>query len=164
MTRRRHQRLTDVARAHAPYIPVPWSVEQFVTNVATSRRRSITLLPWPLRGGGLTGCYLPTAHADYIFFDDAATGRGRDAIITHEISHIVLAHDPHLGVTDADILAAIAPTASVGASLHFLARAGYDSGPEHDAETLGTLLLVMATARRPPDSSTELGRLTDRLR
>ena len=87
---------TDPLHALLPLIPTPWSAEEFIRQVSGSRQRPIHLLPYPLTTSDPTGYWIPTAATDYIVVPDTATGARRDAIIGHELAHILLGHEPQV--------------------------------------------------------------------
>ena len=90
----RRRDLADALHALLPLIPTPWSAEEFIHQVSRSRQRPIHLQTYPLSTGDPTGFWLSTPAADYIIVPDSASGARRDAIIGHELAHIVLEHDP----------------------------------------------------------------------
>ena len=161
----RRRDLTDALHTLIPLIPNPWSAEEFVRRVSLSRGRPIRLLTHPLSTGDPTGFWLSTTKADYIVIPDSATGARRDAIIGHEVAHIVLGHDPQPAI-NGEGLAALAPNSSPELIARFLPRHGYQAGIEREAETLATRLIAYIETR-PPDAggaATEHDRLSDRLR
>src|SRR4051794_21242630 len=81
-----------------PCIPHPWSIDDFAANLARQRSRAIHVIAWPLADidETLTGMWIPTGMADYIFFDQQATPSRREAIIGHELGHLVFDHAARL--------------------------------------------------------------------
>lgn len=162
----RRRDLTAALNSLLPLIPRPWSADEFIRRVSTSRRRPIHLLTYPLSTGDPTGFWLSTTGADYIVVPDSATGARRDAIIGHEIAHIVLEHDPQ-PATQLEGLAALAPNSSPELVARFLPRHGYQAGIEREAETLATRLITYIEAHSGESSgrsATEHDRISDRLR
>jgi len=161
----RRRDLTDAWHALLPLIPAPWSAEEFIHQVALSRQRPIHLLTYPLSTGDPKGFWLSTPGADFIIVPDNASGARRDAIIGHELAHIVLEHDPQ-PTNQLDGLAALAPHSSPDLVARFLPRHGYQAGIEREAETLATRLIAYIETRSHEQdrSATEHDRLTDRLR
>ena len=163
---RRRRDLTTALDSLVSLIPHPWSAEEFIQQVSRSRQRPIHLLTYPLSTGDPTGFWLNTAMADYIVVPDSATGARRDAIIGHEVAHIVLGHEPQ-PATQLDGLAALAPHSSPELVARFLPRHGYEARIEREAETLATRLIAYIDAHSgdsPGRSATEHDRLSDRLR
>jgi hypothetical protein len=161
----RRRDLTDAWHALVPLIPAPWSAEELVHRVALSRQRPIHLLPYPLSTGDPTGYWVSIPAADFIIVPDSASDARRDAIIGHELAHIVLGHDPQ-PTNQLDGLAALAPNSSPDLVARFLPRHGYQADIEQEAETLATRLIAYIETRshEPGRSATEHDRLTDRLR
>ena len=145
-------------------LPDPWSVDELVARVAHHRSRPIHVLSHELTSDQPTGCWLTTAKADYIVVAQRAGGARRDAIVCHELAHIVLEHSPR-SVVDQAGLAALAPHSPPELIARFLPRDGYDTAIERDAEDLATRLIAHAGRTSPAsDSSTESHRLSNRLR
>ena len=163
-SRNRRHDVGDRFHALIPLLPTPWSADEFVTRVAQQRGRPIRLLAYPLSTEDPTGFWLATAESDYIVVPDTASGARRDAIIGHELAHIVLGHDPR-PATDQEGLAALAPNSSPELVARFLPRQGYEAAIEREAETLATRLIAHVLARSGGGAAaTELDRLTSRLR
>ena len=156
---------TDPLHALLPLIPTPWSAEEFIRQVSRSRQRPIHLLPYPLTTSDPTGYWIPTAATDYIVVPDTATGARRDAIIGHELAHILLGHDPRSRTIRPD-LPCSRPTRHRNLFARFLPRHGYAAGIEREAETLATRLIAYLETRSHDTgrSATEHDRLSDRLR
>ena len=145
-------------------LPDPWSADEFVDLVAADRGRPIRLLPHQLSTGDATGYALRRASQDVVVVPTTATGSRRDAIICHELAHIVLEHAPLLK-DDAAFVAMLTPNCSPELVARFVQRDGYDTDDERAAEILATRLITRAQTRgRPPTTSGELDRLTTRLR
>jgi hypothetical protein len=156
---------TDPWHTLLPLIPTPWSAEEFIRKVSRSRQRPIHLLPYPLTTSDPTGYWIPTAATDYIVVPDTATGARRDAIIGHELAHILLGHAPQVSNNPAG-LAMLAPNSPPELVARFLPRHGYAAGIEREAETLATRLIAYLETRSHDTgrSATEHDRLSDRLR
>lgn len=145
-------------------LPDPWSADEFVTRVAAERRRPIRILPHDLTTGDATGYAVRRRNEDVIVVPITAVGARRDAIICHELAHIVLEHAPLLK-DDAAFVAMLTPNCSPELVARFVQRDGYDTDDERAAEILATRLITRAQTRgHPPTTSGELDRLTTRLR
>jgi hypothetical protein len=158
--------LTDALHALQPLIPTPWSADEFIEQVALSRGRPIHLLTYPLSTGDPTGYWLHKDTADFIIVPDRANGARRDAIIGHEIAHIVLGHEPQ-PTTNLRGLSELVPNLSPDLVTLYLPRHGYNVEIERQAETLAThLITYIETRSRDPLSGaiTEHDRISDRLR
>ena len=78
-------------------LPLPWDIDVFVQRLGVARDRQIDLVPWTFEGaGGPSGIFIPSAAADYVFFDAAASPGRREQIIGHELGHLLLGHSPLL--------------------------------------------------------------------
>ena len=164
-SRNRRPDLTErTYQSLVPLLPDPWSVDEFVARVAADRSRPIRLLPHLLTTGDATGYAVRRRNEDVIVVPITAVGARRDAIICHELAHIVLEHAPLLK-DDAAFVAMLTPNCSPELVARFVQRDGYDTDDERAAEILATRLITRAQTRgRPPTTSGELDRLTTRLR
>lgn len=148
-------------------LPMPWNINQLVTSLAQKRSRLIRLVPWqfPAGDGSPSGLWMPTATADYIFYDETASHSRREQIIGHELGHILLGHTPRLRDAPAGLIEALAPSVSPELARRFLAlaRNGYGERDEAVAEEFGTSLIRRGVTKRRPGGPDELGRLTDSL-
>ena len=145
-------------------LPDPWSVDEFVGLVAGDRRRHIRVLPHDLTTGDATGYALRRRSEDVIVVPIKAVGARRDAIICHELAHIVLGHAPMV-TDDIAFMSMLAPHSPPDLVARFLPRDGYDTDDERAAETLATRLIARAQTRNHQRTANgELDRLTTRLR
>lgn len=149
-------------------MPDPWSIEGFASNLAKVRDRPIHLLPWSLAtiDAGLSGMWIPTAKADYVFYEREATPSRREAIIGHELGHLVFEHAARLQDAPDDLLAALAPSVAPELARRILSRArtAYGDDEEALAETFATTLIRTGHTAPTKVTETELGRLTRSLR
>lgn len=169
VSRRRRREVADTLRSLLPLIPAPWSVDVFVRRVADQRNRPIRLVDQPLPGD-ITGLWIPTDQVDYVVVAERATraaGSWRDAIIGHEIAHMVLGHDP-LPVTSTAGLSVLESNVSPQLVQRFLPRHGYEARIEREAETFATRLIAHIESRTTGSAGagggTEHDRLCDRIR
>ncbi len=149
------------------HLPTPWNIDHLVAAVAADRDRPIHLIPWtfPASDSSPSGLWMPTATADYIFFDESASPARREQIIGHELGHILLDHTPRLRDAPAGLIEALTPSINPEVARRFLAlaRNGYGEQEEALAEEFGTSLIRRGVSRRRPGGPDELGRLTDSL-
>ncbi|BEP13861.1 hypothetical protein acdb102_21720 [Acidothermaceae bacterium B102] len=110
--------------------------------------------------------WIPTAVADYVFFDRKATPSRREAIVGHELGHLVFDHAARLEDASDDLLKALAPSVSPELARRILARgrSTYGDDEEFLAETFATALIRSGSRRRAGAGDTELDRLDDSLR
>jgi hypothetical protein len=159
------RRMRSVLVGLEQHIPVPWSIDVLVENLAAARARPIRLVAWDFRSTGTaaSGLWIPTDEADYVFYDRHATTRGREQIIGHELGHMLLEHTPRLADAPPRLLEALAPSVSPELARRFLLRSGYGTHDEEAAERFGTRLVRVGTTKRKRSDADELGRLTDTL-
>lgn len=150
------------------HIPLPWDIDALVARLAAHRGRPINLVAWQFSRSddAPSGLWIPSAKADYIFYDAAASPSRREQIIGHELGHLLVDHTPRLRDAPAGLIEALAPSVSPELARRFLAmaRTGYGEQEEAIAEEFGTSLIRRGTTKRRPGGPDELGRLTDALR
>ena len=153
-----------------PLMPSPWDIDPLVERLAKERRRPIHLIPWDFASyddsaDHPSGLWIPTRTADYIFFDQDALPIRREAIIGHELGHMLLGHTPQLADAPDRLLEALAPSINTDLARRILSRTrtGYGDEEEILAEEFSTSLIRRGSNRStdPPDN--ELGRLTGSL-
>jgi Zn-dependent peptidase ImmA (M78 family) len=145
--------------------PDPWSVSGFVDAVATELGRPIRLLAYPLTSSDPTGLWVSTRSGEYIVVPEQASGTRRDAIVAHEIAHIVLGDEPLAAVADGGACAHLLEAASPELVARFMPRHGFDSDAERRAEWLATVLLSAVGQRAMIGTSrSETARLASILR
>lgn len=149
-------------------LPTPWDIDVFVGRLAQHRGRHIDLVPWAFEGGAevTSGMFLPSASADYVFYDATASPSRREQIIGHELGHLLLGHDPMLQEAPDGLLEALTPDVSPALARRVLAlsRTGYDDAHEAAAELFGTNLARLGASTDHPPEDGELGRLVEVLR
>lgn len=156
---------TRAAQARAlKLLPATGRVEEFVDNVGASRGRSIKLLPFDLGHAALTGMWVATAEGDFVVFASAASASEQTAIICHELSHILLEHEPVDEAARVSGMAAlVAPDIAPEVARRILSRHSYAENAEAEAEAFGTLLMRQL-ARRAARYSVANDPISDRLR
>lgn len=124
-------------------IPTSGLVEDLVDAVGAAQERSIRLLPFRLSDIEPTGLWIATEGADYVVYPEDATAAERVAIICHELSHILLHHEPPgEGAQLAQMAALVAPDIDPVVARRILARHGYAQEAEVEAEAFGTVLVT----------------------
>lgn len=117
------------------------TIEQLTELVAEGRGRPIELVEFafPARGG-MSGLWIAQKDADVIAYAPSSALR-RDAIIGHELGHMLCGHELQggegLDLQDIDVA-------------RYLAREHYGTAREAEAERMGTL--IAAALRRPAQS------------
>jgi hypothetical protein len=155
-------------------VPHPFQLEEFCAGIARRRGRPLHLVPLENAAGADLPCglWVGLDTADLVFYEAGAAPILKAQIVLHEISHMLLNHLAPEGTAPADgaELAGRAGRAERTAKeateraadlelglapdrlRALLARNGYSSRQESDAESLATLILERATrAAGAPD-------------
>ncbi|MDH6137633.1 hypothetical protein P3T37_007066 [Kitasatospora sp. MAA4] len=174
-------------------VPRPFDLAEFCQGIAERRGRPLRLVA--LEGAVAAelpcGMWLGMDDADLVFYEAGAEPILKTQIVLHEISHMLLDHTSPQGPAaalraEADRIRAVqdavraaehaaeqaagrAADQELGLStdrvLSLLARSGYSSHQETEAESLATLILERATRAgahaASPDSADVLARLDD---
>ncbi|MDH6112056.1 hypothetical protein P3T36_004967 [Kitasatospora sp. MAP12-15] len=186
---RSRSRARFVALADQLTFPQPFELAEFCRRIAERRGRPLRLVP--LEGAVADelpcGMWLGLDSVDLVFYEAGAAPILKTQIVLHEISHMLLDHVSPQGpaaalraeaarvravqdaVRAAEQSAARAEDEELGLStdrvLSLLARSGYSSRQETEAESLATLILERATRAETnpasPDSAEVLNRLND---
>ncbi len=135
-------------------IPIPFDVDQLVTLLSTRRRRPIHLVDESDMGAHAdhaSGWWLKMADADVVFVKRGLPPLLRNTAVLHEVGHILWNHPSNGDARDA--FARLMPNlAAAGALDRFgvLARRGYDTPQEIEAETFARVLLSRVDASVAP--------------
>ena len=163
--RSRTPRRLRAAQARAlKLIPTTGRVDDLVEAVSAAQEWPVRLLPFDLGRGAPTGLWIATGTADYIVYPSGASAAERTAIICHELSHVLLQHQP-VGETAqlAQMAAMVAPEIDPAVAQRMLMRHGYTQDVEAEAESFATLL-VTQLARSAERHSVGTDRVSERLR
>ncbi|WP_370946643.1 hypothetical protein AB5J62_03560 [Amycolatopsis sp. cg5] len=125
-------------------IEPPLDVVQLCARLGEQRGKPIRLMPYPLEVPGPFGCWIATANADYIFYQQETTKSHQDHIILHELGHILADHHPGGDAKPGDFLPGLPPDIDSGAIGRALRRTSYDEAHEWEAETVATIILEWA--------------------
>jgi hypothetical protein len=136
MTSRPIRRACEQKLRHLDLPAGPLTVDGLAGHVAARRERPLHLRGLSMVGSGVSGAWIPTDKADYVFYESDTTPRHQAQIIAHELGHMVCDHSPALHGT-IDQIVALAP----GAALHMLGRDGYSDDQEREAEHMADLLV-----------------------
>ena len=122
-------------------VPDPFDIQAFCDGIAARRGRALYLHSVQGFSGVEAPCgiWIASEAGDHIFYEAATSPLHRDHIILHEISHMLLNHTlafDGVGPGVAGLFPDIDPDVVAG----FLARAGYGSDDERDAERLASLI------------------------
>lgn len=124
-------------------IPRPFSLEVFAAAVAAHRNRALRILPLPgLQGAdGLSGAWVATDSADYVFVDADASPWHRDLIGLHEISHVLCGHGA-AGSRFRELAGDLVPSLGDVTVQRVLGRHGGCSRDEQEAELMACFILA----------------------
>ena len=124
-------------------IPRPFSLDVFAAAVAAHRNRALRILPLPgLEGAdGLSGAWVATDTADYVFVDADASPWHRDLIGLHEISHVLCGHGAS-GSRLRELAGTLVPSLGDVTVQRVLGRHGGSSRDEQEAELMACLILA----------------------
>lgn len=134
------------ARLRDITVPDPFDVSAFCAQLAERRGRALHVLPLPRGLGpeGPCGLWIATDNEDLIFVESGTSPLHREHIVVHEVAHIICGHADGGGAESvARLLVDLDPTMVKAV----LARAGYTSEQEQEAELLASLILARARRR-----------------
>jgi hypothetical protein len=147
-------------------VPQPFDLDTFAGEIARRRRRPLEIrdLPGAARGT-LTGAWVATDTADYVFLEPAASTWHRNVIALHEFAHMLCDHVP--ARWGRDLAGMLAPGISSDLIRQMLGRHGYSNDQECEAEM--TAWLICAHADTGPEAAIAAGgdplpRLSEALR
>lgn len=128
-------------------LPQPWSREALLQCISSQRGRLVTVEP--VEGALSTeacGLLLQLDDADRIVLGSGMPEWHQDAVIAHELAHLLLDHRGDLGATDAPHAMDIYfPDLDMAEVHRLLRRQDHSSVEEYEAEFLGTLILARMT-------------------
>jgi hypothetical protein len=119
-------------------MPVPFDARALCERVAARRGRPIRLIPMA-RLTGICGVWIATSTMDLIFYERETTRPHQDHIILHELSHLLCDHYTASFPVTAKI-ERLLPSLDPEMVRRLLARAGYSTFEEREAETLASLI------------------------
>jgi IrrE N-terminal-like domain len=135
--------------------PPAASLTDFCDRLGGQRGRPIVLLPFVGDGQSPSGLWLKGTQRDYVCYDAATSPMHQEAIIWHELSHMLLGHPGP--VADALTSRLLLPDLDPGLVARMLGRAAYTDRLERQAEELASWLMLDRTEQlarlrtRPPD-------------
>jgi hypothetical protein len=140
-------------------LPRPFTVTGLVDMLAEQRQRPIDIGTLP---AGLTvnacGAWLHLADRDVIFVEAKTSPFHRDHIVLHEIGHMLCDHHSKADDMVAD-LGRFLPDLSPALVQRLLARTGYTTDEEQEAELVASLIRITAQAQAPGASTGALSEL-----
>lgn len=130
-------------------LPDPWDIDQFLDRLEAHRGRAIDLCPVRWTPGESSGAWRAYPDHDVIAYSENTSGFHQDAIILHEVGHMVAGHQGRC-VLSVDEAQRRAPDLSPAAFAHLLERVNLRS-EEQEAELTARLLLARIARDRPGD-------------
>lgn len=150
-------------------IPDPFDIETFLNLLAARRGRPLHVLPLPEQYGPLAPCgiWVATDIVDWVLVRSGTSDLHRDAILLHEIGHMVAGHQL-LPMLDSSVPQWLLPHLDRDMVKRVLGRTGYSEEREQEAEMLSSLILSRGGTRSadPPSTvapSPDIGQVLDRL-
>lgn len=134
-------------------LPVPFSVDALVEELAAQRGRPIHLLALP-NGMVVNACglWIATETHDEIYVEEKTTPLHREHIILHEIGHILCDHEAAEEGGQVS-LSKFLPDLSPELIERLLARTNYTSQQEQEAELVASLIRTAAGTRTGPSAA-----------
>ncbi|MGL4744122.1 MAG: hypothetical protein ACRCXL_06995 [Dermatophilaceae bacterium] len=128
------------------------ALDEVVRYAQQTRSREIDLLPVPLTGADMSGVWLRTSSRDVIAYPADATPLRQNAVVCHEVAHMLLGHDPSVNPQLPDVLHGVAPDLDPEVAERFLSHPdltaaamrghAYRTPYERDAEVVGTRIVA----------------------
>jgi Zn-dependent peptidase ImmA (M78 family) len=136
-------KMDDIRRlCRAVMADSPETVElrECCTRLAVSRGREVLLLPFTGDGQSPSGVWVKGRYRDYIFYDSVASPVHQEAIIGHELAHMLLDHPGP--VMDPAAARLLLPDLDPLVVMRMLRRDTYSHWMEREAEELAGLLML----------------------
>uniref|UniRef100_UPI003F49A182 hypothetical protein n=1 Tax=Amycolatopsis sp. CA-151526 TaxID=3239921 RepID=UPI003F49A182 len=137
-------------------IPDPWDVNTFLDRLERHRDRPIDLCAITWTPGTSSGAWRARADHDVIAYTSNTTGLHQDAIILHEVGHMIRHHRGRCVLSD-EQAQKFAPGLAPAAFAHLLERVG-TAHEEHEAELIAQLILARVARQRPRRRGGEFAR------
>lgn len=141
-------------------MPSDGNLEGLVRNVGLHRGRPVLLQEMSVPGVS-SGLVVAFDHADCILVAKTSGPSRRDAIVCHEVAHLLLEHTGDTATSD--LLADLAPNLSADLVARMLARHAYDTPEEREAETMATMLVAERRKRALATEHVSTGTSTSRM-
>lgn len=126
-------------------VPDSGDLEGLVGAVAARRGRTLRLQPYPLGIDQPSGLWIMTARGDCIVYDSHASTQQAEAIVCHELAHMLLNHEP-AATKSAEFSKVAEIVLDPKVAARFLTRHGYTEEAEAAAESVATYLLAELAA------------------
>lgn len=121
-------------------LPRPFSARALCKILSEQRQRPIYLLEMKKSPEGVSGSWVATEKADYIYFESQTTRLHQEHIILHEVGHMLY---PHSGaqVLDEESRRLLLPSLDPKMIDRVFARTSYTTLEEQQAELVASLVL-----------------------
>ncbi|GGM76389.1 hypothetical protein GCM10012275_53930 [Longimycelium tulufanense] len=150
--------------ADSLHIPTPFSIEEFVNDLAQQRGREIVLMPVPSHLRTPCGMVFATQHTDYVCYVADTSNLHREHIQLHELAHLLCGHTKNTGITP-EMSRLLFPNLPPEIIRDLFGRTLYNTREEQEAELLASMIrhragLAPAPSRDlPPEIALGLERL-----
>ncbi|WP_337825285.1 hypothetical protein [Amycolatopsis sp. A1MSW2902] len=137
-------------------IPDPWDMNVFLDRLEASRGRPIDLCAVAWTPGQSSGAWRARADYDVIAYTSNTTSVHQDAIILHEVGHMIREHRGRCILSD-EKAQRIGPELAPATFAHMLKRTT-SAQEEHEAELIAHLVLARIARQRPRRRGGEFAR------
>lgn len=137
-----------MSRVKIDGLPLPERpvIGDLVDAVSQETRRPIQVIEANLDQTGFSGLWVETLRESLIVRRPTSSVLDRNAIICHELAHMLLGHLPEIDLSNADVLCSVlAPHIDKNVAMNFLTRHTYTDPQERSAEEAATALLARIT-------------------
>ncbi|WP_254126082.1 hypothetical protein [Amycolatopsis sp. CA-230715] len=145
LRRQCHRRVRGLVRSIG--LPAPWDINEFVDRLERHRGRPIDLCAVQWTPGESSGAWRAHHDHDVIAFCANTTSVHQDAIIPHELAHMIAEHRGRCVLSEEEAQRR-APDLAPAAFAHLLDRVNLP-GEEQEAELTARLVLARIARDRP---------------
>lgn len=142
--------------------PPVTGLRDFCARLGEQRGRQIQLIPFVADADTPSGLWVKAQQLDFVFYDGVTSPVHQDAIIWHEVSHLLLDHPGP--VMDEATARLLLPDLDPVVVMRMLNRDSYSHAVEREAEELASLLMLDQADAGRATAARRTGTLLDRLK